>query len=87
MAARQRKPTAAQIIASRPGGRRPVSIVTGRIMRMKPGQTIDVTPPDGDLVAERRRLTQRFRTAESHTGNSYRMATLNDRLYVVCVSD
>ena len=87
MVTRTRSPKYEDVVRARVGIGKPLHRVTQQIIALEPGDVLRVTPPDGDVRAERRRLSSRLRTAALVTHRRYHTTTVNGRLYVACEED
>ena len=81
---RARKPSYKDLTANPRTGVSVPGDVTRQIIALRPGTSVDLTPDDGNLAAERSRMASRIRTARLQTGHRYRTITRGQRLYVVC---
>lgn len=81
--ARMKQPTYDDLVSGTLAGKSVLHPVTRTLAALAPGGTYDATPSDGDLRAERNRLTSRLRSVRIITGGEYRIRTIGGRLYVV----
>lgn len=63
----------------------PISEDTKRLIRLRPGRFMDVTPEGEPIEPARARWASTIKTARVRTGRRYRVVTREGRLYVVCL--
>lgn len=76
-------PTYDSLVGDRAAKGHALHPITLKLIKLAPGDRLDVTPADGDLDRERNRITSRLRTVRIETGGEYAVRKSGDRLYVV----